>query len=45
MLIKEKESDFVRLAERLNINTQLTGRELVFDTKQQCIQHHKNGKL
>lgn len=41
MLLKGEESTFVRLAKVLQIDTGLTGRELVFDNKQDCINHHK----
>jgi hypothetical protein len=39
-LIKGKENTFVALADKLNLDTQLGGQELVFDTKQECIDHH-----
>jgi hypothetical protein len=42
MLLKDEESTFVRLAKVLQIGTGLTGRELVFDNKQDCINHHKH---
>lgn len=42
MLIKGNENDFVQLANRLGIPLELTGRELVFDTEQECIEHHKS---
>lgn len=40
MLIKGYENAFVRLASRLRIDLELTGRELVFDTIEECINHH-----
>lgn len=40
MLIKGNENDFVQLANRLRINLNLTGKELIFDTKEDCIKHH-----
>jgi hypothetical protein len=40
MLIKGEENDFVRLASRLKLSTGLTGRELVFANKSDCIAHH-----
>jgi len=40
MLIKGDENEFVRLARRLNIDTGLRGKELVFPTEQACIDHH-----
>jgi len=42
MLIKGKESEFVVLAERLGLDAKLTGKELVFETKEDCIKHHSN---
>jgi hypothetical protein len=41
MLIKGQENSFVRLAARLGLDTGLTGKELVFESKNQCIEHHK----
>lgn len=41
MLIKGNENDFVKLAGRMNISLELSGHELVFDNKQDCIEHHK----
>ncbi len=41
MLIKGNENDFVDLANRLRMDLELTGRELVFDSDQECIEHHK----
>ena len=40
MLIKGNGNGFVRLAERLNMDTGLNGRELVFDNSIECINHH-----
>lgn len=42
MLIKGMDNGFVRLADRLNISLDLSGREHVFDTQQACISHHKH---
>ncbi len=42
MLIKGQANGFVRLAGRLNIDLPLSGRELVFDTEDDCIKHHNN---
>ena len=42
MLLKGNENSYVRLANRLDVDLQLQGRELVFDTKDQCIEHHKS---
>lgn len=41
MLINGMENDFVRLAHMLNIELPLSGRDLVFDTPLDCIEHHK----
>lgn len=40
MLVKGGESDFIQLAERLNMPLELSGEELVFDSKEECIEHH-----
>jgi hypothetical protein len=40
MLIKGKANAFVRLANRLNIELPLRGRELVFNTEKDAINHH-----
>jgi hypothetical protein len=42
MLIKGVSNDFVKLAGRLGINLELSGKELVFDNEQSCINHHAN---
>ena len=41
MLINDDNNDFVRLARILNIELPLSGRELVFDTASDCVEHHK----
>lgn len=41
MLIKDGGSSFERLAKMMNHDLPLSGRELVFDTEQQCINHHE----
>ncbi len=41
MILKNNENSFFRLAERLKIKIYLRGHELVFNTKKQCINHHK----
>ena len=43
MLIKGSENDFVALAERMGSETGLSGRELVFDSEDDCINHHTIG--
>lgn len=40
MLINDSKNDFVQLADRLNINLELSGKELVFKNHAQCIKHH-----
>lgn len=40
MILKGQESDFVQLAGRLKLDTGLRGKELVFETKEDCIKHH-----
>jgi len=42
MIIKGEENDFVKLANRLRLDTKISGRELVFKTKEECINHHTN---
>lgn len=41
MLINGDQNGFVRLAGQLGIELDLSGRELVFDSQQACIEHHK----
>lgn len=41
MLMKGEESEFVRLAARFNIDTGLKGKQSVFATHQECIDHHE----
>jgi len=41
MLLKENGSTFVATAKALGIPIDLKGRELVFDTVEDCINHHK----
>ena len=45
MLIKGDENTFVQVAGRLRIPLNLTGRELVFDTQTDCINHHYDSPL
>ena len=40
MLIKNEESMFVSLAKKLKLNLILSGNELIFKTKKECINHH-----
>lgn len=44
MLISGTDNQFVRLAIATGMDTGLSGRELVFDTKQECIDHHANDR-
>lgn len=41
MLINGEQNDFVKLAGRLNIELDLTGKELVFDTRKECIEYRE----
>lgn len=41
MLIKDGKSAFELLANKLDNGINLLGRDLVFDTEKDCIQHHK----
>ncbi|GJA39636.1 DUF6283 family protein [Aeromonas caviae] len=40
MLLKGEESTFVQLAGRLGMELDLSGRELVFDSRRACVEHH-----
>lgn len=42
MLIKQDESEFFRLAKTMDVDLNLTGKELIFESKEECIKHHKN---
>ena len=42
MLINGQDNAFVRLAGRLRIELDLSGSELVFESKEACIEHHSN---
>lgn len=42
MLVNGQQNDFVRLAGRLGIKLDLSGAELVFDSAEECIQHHRS---
>ena len=41
MLINGNKNTFVRLANNLNIDTGLSGKELIFNNHQDCISHHQ----
>lgn len=41
MLLMESDNEFVRLADRMGIDLNISGREIVFDTPTDCINHHK----
>lgn len=43
MLLKGEANAFVRLAGRFGFILPLKGRELVFDTEKDCIDHHGSG--
>lgn len=40
MHIQGERSKFVRLAGIMGLDTKLTGKELIFETKEECIKHH-----
>lgn len=40
MLLKGEGNDFVQLASRLKIPVSLEGRELVFESEEDCVDHH-----
>jgi len=40
MLISGTDNSFVGLAQRMNIDLQLEGHEVVFGKKEDCIAHH-----
>lgn len=40
MLIRGDKNQFVQLANKLNVDLELLGRESVFDTEEDCINHH-----
>ena len=42
MLIKGKYNRFVSLAKYMHIQIKLTGKELIFNNEQECIDHHKH---
>lgn len=44
MLISGQDNAFVRLAHRLRIPLDLSGREQVFETKAACIEHHDSNR-
>lgn len=44
MLINGDDNEFVSLAKQLNMPLVLSGRELVFDTREQCIAHNQNDR-
>ena len=43
MLLNGSDNDFVRLAGRMNIKLKLSGRELVFSSREDMIKHHDDG--
>lgn len=44
MLINGNDNAFVRLAQRLNISLNLSGRDQIFESKAACIEHHSNSR-
>lgn len=41
MLINGNDNSFVRLANRLGIELDLSGKELVFESLEECVSHHE----
>lgn len=41
MLIKGERNNFVQMANRLGLELDLSGRELIFATEKACVEHHK----
>ncbi|HBC3591452.1 TPA: hypothetical protein KDZ08_003284 [Vibrio parahaemolyticus] len=41
MLINGQKNDFVRLASRLGMEIELSGKEDIFDSREACIEHHE----
>jgi len=41
MILKGNKNDFVALAKALNIQLNLKNQKLIFDTEEDCIEHHK----
>ena len=41
MLLNGEENGFVRLAKRMGIAIDLSGKELIFHSKVNCIEHHR----
>ncbi len=44
MLMLGDSNDFVDLAHRMNIPLSLSGSELIFQTKEECIKHHERNE-
>jgi len=42
MIIKGDKNQFVGLAKLMNIDLGLSGQEIIFETEQDCINHHKH---
>jgi hypothetical protein len=42
MILKNQQSMFVRLATVMNLDLGLKGHDLVFQSKEDCIEHHSN---
>ena len=40
MLLKGRDNGFVDLASRMNVTLELSGRDLIFDTVIDCVEHH-----
>lgn len=44
MLINDDRNGFVRLARRFGIKLNLSGKDLVFQSAQDCLEHHANDR-
>lgn len=42
LIIKKDENSFYRLAGRMGYDLKLKGHSLIFDSEQECIDHHSN---
>lgn len=40
MILNKDENVFFRVAGRMNLDLELSGNELIFDNKEDCIAHH-----
>lgn len=42
MILNKDKNVFYRVAGRMGLNLELSGNELIFNTKQECVNHHCN---